>query len=66
MAGGIVSAYEAQCCYFKSYFCIDIVRLIESLVRENSFDLDLSDCPLVRNPLQHKINFKTLLITLFF
>lgn len=47
LAGGIIDAYSAECCYFKSYHSQDIVRLIESKVAMNSFDLDLSDCPLV-------------------
>lgn len=29
---------------------MDIIRLIESIVAKNSFDLDLSDCPLVEDP----------------
>ena len=72
IAGGIIEAYEAQCCYFKVYLSKDISRLLEALYRKRSFNLDLTDCPLVEDPktmlpligaLRHNTYFLSLKLT---
>jgi hypothetical protein len=46
-ANGLVHAYRAQACYFKSPWDRDILDLVWSLTQENCRHFDLNQCPQV-------------------